>query len=103
VLVSGPPPPIGPSRPTGPDGRENGVMPGKAKKPGVGSKIMRGLMQNLIMLASMVVTYLLTQKFLASSLQSQFGDMGKQIGPAVISLGVGGVARTILGAMMSGR
>jgi hypothetical protein len=96
----GPPPPMPPQgRVMGHDGREN-IAPAKPKKPGVGARIMKALIQNAVMIASMVVTYYVTQTFLSSSLQAQFGDMGRQIGPAIISIAVGGTARAILGAVM---
>lgn len=49
----------------------------------------------IVPVVSMVATYFLTNKVLGPTLAQQFGDAGKQMGPMLVSMVVGGVARQI--------
>ena len=59
--------------------------------PGIGKKIVRVV----VPVASMVVTYFLTNKVLGPMLAQQFGDASRQMVPMIVSMAVGVVARQI--------
>lgn len=63
--------------------------------PSAGTKVLKGVLRVVVPIASIVVSYYLTNKFLGPMLVQQLGDSGRQIAPAIVSLAVGGVARQL--------
>ncbi len=70
------------------------VAPPVSPKPP--SRLLKGILRVVVPVASLVVTYYLTNKVLGPMLAQRFGDASRQLVPMLVSMVVGGVARQVM-------
>lgn len=69
--------------------------PVATKKQSTGDGLGKKILRVVVPVASMVVTYFLTNKVLGPMLAQQFGDASRQMVPVLVSMAVGSVARQL--------
>jgi len=64
--------------------------------PNRAGRLLKAVLRLVVPIASIVAAYYLTRLVFGTMLVQKFGDVGRQVAPAAISLMVGGIARQIM-------